>query len=80
MSKPTSTGRGLPARFRDLPRCPFFGWKIAHPNRASAVEHAAHLHRVNRATGRNGGKVSVRQCGICFAYHVGRRQKHARRG
>lgn len=77
MSAPVWTRRGLPARFRDLPRCPFFGNKIAHPTRASAVDHADHMNTHSRLIGRP-EKYSVRMCHICPAYHVGRRRKARR--
>lgn len=65
----------LPKRWRNLPHCPFFGWKICHPTRASAVDHANHLNRMNSARTGRATKVSVRMCGLCFAYHVGHRRK-----
>lgn len=61
-------------RWRDLPRCPFFGNKIMHPDRASAVAHADHLTRRSRWLG-TPEKYTVRRCHICDALHVGRRRK-----
>jgi hypothetical protein len=67
-------GHSIPVRWRDLPRCPFFGNKICHPDRASAVDHADFLTRRNSRRG-NPAKATVRRCHICDTLHVGHRRK-----
>jgi hypothetical protein len=65
---------GLPKQWRDLPRCPFFGRKVCHPTRESAVAHADHLNGLQTSQG-GGPKVTVRRCHVCDTYHVGNRRK-----